>query len=130
MRIRPKSAVFSVFSLVSYEATALLRPEEEIGNPKFHYFSAQQSNLCCVRCPLPANMVLTEEQKRSYDRCLELGVQDDLVLLSNVNEVSVERVLSARFANEDMYTAVGPVLIAMNPYRYVGLFLILEIYEF
>lgn len=63
-------------------------------------------------------MVLSEEQKRCFDRCLELGVQDDLVLLSNVNEVSVERVLSARFANEDMYTSVGPVLIAMNPYRY------------
>merc|ERR1719487_2242718 len=64
-------------------------------------------------------MVLTEEQKRCYDRCLELGVQDDLVLLSNVNEVSVERVLSARYANEDMYTSVGPVLIAMNPYRLI-----------
>lgn len=62
-------------------------------------------------------MVLTEEQKQYYNRSVKDGRADDLVLLTDINDEGVEKVLSARYEQDDMYTAIGPVLIAVNPYR-------------
>jgi myosin heavy subunit len=43
---------------------------------------------------------------------------DDLVLLDGIDEENVQRTLESRFKNEgSMYTRIGPVLIAMNPYK-------------
>jgi myosin heavy subunit len=63
-------------------------------------------------------MVLTEEQKQYYNRSVADGVADDLVLLTDITENGVAQVLSARYERDDMYTSIGPVLIAVNPYRY------------
>jgi myosin heavy subunit len=63
-------------------------------------------------------MVLTEMQKKFYERTMTDGRQEDLVLMQEINPEGVASILTERFYHEDMYTAIGPVLIAVNPYRY------------
>ena len=43
----------------------------------------------------------------------------DLVTLSNLNENMLLENLDKRFAGGNIYTYVGPILIALNPFRYV-----------
>ena len=45
------------------------------------------------------------------------AVNDDLVQLPDVNDASMLHTLRARFEQDDIYTAIGPVLVAINPYR-------------
>ena len=44
-------------------------------------------------------------------------VIDDLVLLDEINETTIVDTLKRRYQNEEMYTYIGPVLIAINPYK-------------
>mmetsp|Transcript_15776 Transcript_15776/g.23714 ORF Transcript_15776/g.23714 Transcript_15776/m.23714 type:complete len:1310 (+) Transcript_15776:128-4057(+) len=64
-------------------------------------------------------MVLTEEQKLCYKPTMTEGRQEDLVLLSDITAEAVATILRSRFDNDDMYTSIGPVLIAVNPYRLI-----------
>lgn len=67
-------------------------------------------------------MVLTELQKKQYEKTMTDGRQEDLVLIQDITAQSVQSILTERFYHEDMYTAIGPVLIAVNPYRYTIIF--------
>lgn len=62
-------------------------------------------------------MVLTEIQKKQYEKTMTDGRQEDLVLMQEINAKNIQSILTERFYHEDMYTAIGPVLIAVNPYR-------------
>jgi myosin heavy subunit len=62
-------------------------------------------------------MVLTDIQKKYYERTMTDGRQEDLVLMQEITPQGVASILTERFYHEDMYTAIGPVLIAVNPYR-------------
>jgi myosin heavy subunit len=63
-------------------------------------------------------MGLTDDQKRGYERTIIPGFQEDLTLLENVSIESIEKVLKGRFMNDNIYTAVGPLLFSINPYRF------------
>lgn len=69
-------------------------------------------------------MVLTELQKKHYEKTMTDGRQEDLVLMQEITAQGVQSILTERFYHEDMYTAIGPVLIAVNPYRYSLLFIL------
>jgi myosin heavy subunit len=62
-------------------------------------------------------MGLTDEQKRGYERTVIPGFQEDLTLIENVTIDNIEKVLKGRFMNDNIYTAVGPLLFSVNPYR-------------
>mgnify|MGYP003386938309 CR=1 FL=1 len=64
-------------------------------------------------------MGLTEDQKRGYERTIIPGFQEDLTLIENVTIENIEKVLKGRFMNDNIYTAVGPLLFSVNPYRCV-----------
>lgn len=61
--------------------------------------------------------MLTFDQKKYFERQIQSGYQEDLVLIDHVSEEEVEKILHARLLRMDMYTSIGPVLIAVNPYR-------------
>ncbi len=42
---------------------------------------------------------------------------DDLVLLSDVSESSINANLKKRYAKDLIYTYIGPVLISVNPFK-------------
>jgi myosin-1 len=42
---------------------------------------------------------------------------NDLILLPEVGEAQVVTALAARYKDNDVYTYIGPVLIAVNPYK-------------
>ena len=46
-------------------------------------------------------------------------VPNDLMKMSNVNEASVLHVLNARFKRDRFYTSVGPILISINPFKWI-----------
>ena len=50
---------------------------------------------------------------------LDDGV-DDLVTLEDVTDASMLHTLRMRYEEDNIYTAIGPVCIAMNPYKPVG----------
>ncbi|CAM9207614.1 unnamed protein product, partial [Chrysoparadoxa australica] len=54
-----------------------------------------------------------------YQRNHTRGVYDDLVLLDEVDVKNVTEVLKNRYAKQEMYTAIGPVLVCVNPYKYL-----------
>jgi myosin heavy subunit len=44
------------------------------------------------------------------------GQEEDLVLMKDICAEGIQAILAARFLRQEMYTAIGPVLIAVNPY--------------
>lgn len=62
-------------------------------------------------------MGLTDEQKRGYERTIIPGFQEDLTTIEHVSIDSIEKILKGRFMNDNIYTAVGPLLFSVNPYR-------------
>ena len=44
---------------------------------------------------------------------------DDLVLLDEIDEECVVKTLQSRYEAENIYTYIGPVLIALNPYKLI-----------
>lgn len=64
-------------------------------------------------------MGLTDDQKRGYERTIIPGFQEDLTTIENVSIDSIEKILKARYVNDNIYTAVGPLLFSVNPYRCV-----------
>ena len=62
-------------------------------------------------------MVLTDDQKRGYERAIIPGYQEDLTLIESVSIPNIEKILKGRFMNDNIYTAVGPLLFSVNPYR-------------
>ena len=47
------------------------------------------------------------------------GSVEDLVLLGDVDDASMLYTLLLRFYRDKIYTAMGPVLLAINPYKVV-----------
>lgn len=44
---------------------------------------------------------------------------DDLVLLEQLNESRVVSALKDRYTNDKIYTNIGPVLVAVNPFKMI-----------
>ena len=44
----------------------------------------------------------------------------DLCLLEDVNTASLLHTLRQRYAVDDIYTAIGPIVVAVNPYKKVA----------
>jgi myosin heavy subunit len=51
----------------------------------------------------------------------EVG-SDDLVQMDEVNEASILHNLRTRFSNELIYTSVGDILVAINPFQWLNLY--------
>lgn len=65
-------------------------------------------------------MSSTFKIEKCYERILRDGYQDDLTLLAGALDVDeIGNILKARFLSNDIYTSIGPVLIALNPYKFV-----------
>lgn len=61
-------------------------------------------------------MVLTSEQRECYHRT----ISDDLVMLAGPSsEENIHDHLWSRFREGDVYTFIGSVLIAVNPYKLI-----------
>ena len=56
--------------------------------------------------------------------------EDDLVQMLDVNEGSIIHCLRERFAIDEIYTAVGDILIALNPYVRLPLYTPEKVYEY
>ena len=46
-----------------------------------------------------------------------IAVEDDAALISHLNEPSLLRLIQRRYAERQIYTRAGPVLVAMNPFE-------------
>ena len=49
-------------------------------------------------------------------------LESDLVMLDDINEGLICHTLRQRFADDAFYTAVGTILVAINPYRYLPIY--------
>jgi myosin I len=47
------------------------------------------------------------------------GEGDDLTILQDVSPQAIAEVLERRFKQDRIYASVGPVLVAMNPYKQI-----------
>lgn len=62
--------------------------------------------------------VLPPDEQSHYERRYE--EIDDLVLMEDGSSVGdISGVLSKRYESGNIYTSVGPVLVAINPYRVI-----------
>jgi myosin heavy subunit len=43
----------------------------------------------------------------------------DLIKLSDVNRAAILHTLKNRFERDEIYTAVGPILVALNPFKWI-----------
>ena len=43
--------------------------------------------------------------------------KSDLIMLDEVSSAAITKELAARYAKGEIYTSIGPVLIAVNPYK-------------
>ena len=67
-------------------------------------------------------MAAYERCKATYSRSVAQEgnpLIDDLVLLDSIGEEEIVDVLKRRYAKDEMYTYIGPVLIAVNPYKII-----------
>ncbi|XP_028836302.1 myosin-IIIb isoform X1 [Denticeps clupeoides] len=53
---------------------------------------------------------------------MEGALQDDLATLSELNEETLLRSLSHRFSRNQIYTYIGDILVALNPFKYLPLY--------
>ena len=53
----------------------------------------------------------------AFERRTAEGAVDDLTLLDEITGEGIAETLTKRNSSEDMYTSIGPVLIAVNPYQ-------------
>jgi myosin-1 len=60
---------------------------------------------------------LNRELRGFFARQTKPGEVDDLVLETDSTDINIVAVLGRRFQNNEMYTSIGPVLIAVNPYQ-------------
>ena len=60
---------------------------------------------------------LSMEEAEAYEHSAEPSKADDLTLLSEVNVETIAETLTRRHAGGDMYTSIGNVLIAVNPFE-------------
>ena len=49
----------------------------------------------------------------------KLVVKDDLAMLEELTEEIILENLSSRYADDKIYTYIGEILIAINPYKYI-----------
>ena len=50
---------------------------------------------------------------------IEDDLDSDLVLLDEINETTATQKLQERYKQDKIYTYIGPVLIAVNPYKLI-----------
>ena len=54
-------------------------------------------------------------------QCLDTSI-DDLIRLNSLNENALLHILRGRFSNDAIYTFVSSILIAVNPFRSLGIY--------
>ena len=52
----------------------------------------------------------------------ELVVKDDLALLEHLTEEIIIENLTSRYENDKFYTYIGEILLAINPYKDIGIY--------
>ncbi|CAB1318502.1 unnamed protein product, partial [Coregonus sp. 'balchen'] len=53
---------------------------------------------------------------------MEVLLHDDLAALSDLDEQSLLESLSQRFKQDRIYTYIGDILVAINPFKYLPLY--------
>ena len=56
----------------------------------------------------------------SNDNSDESNIPCDLILLENIDHDNILNALKQRFDNDIFYTTIGPILIAVNPFKWVS----------
>jgi hypothetical protein len=65
----------------------------------------------------PEVQVIFRDITRHYTANIEDDLECDLVLLDEINEQTATAKLCERYKQDKIYTYIGPVLIAVNPYK-------------
>lgn len=81
------------------------------------YFKARDKKEAREWVDIISEILLDPEQVSSSLGALDLASVENLVQLAEVTEVNIVRVLQARFEAEEIYTNIGDVLVALNPYK-------------
>jgi myosin-1 len=71
-------------------------------------------------CNRIADLNTTNDTEQAGER-KTVGVED-LVLLSKLSNEAITQNLQVRFAQDEIYTYIGPVLIAANPFRWLRIY--------
>ena len=50
---------------------------------------------------------------------MQLVIKDDLALLEDLSEEAIMENLTVRYSEDKVYTYIGEILLAINPYKYV-----------
>lgn len=74
----------------------------------------EDGGVLTVRLPAGEVMKLSEATKVTEND--DEGV-DDILKLRDFSEMSLIHTLRVRYARDDIYTSVGPILISLNPYK-------------
>jgi myosin heavy subunit len=64
-------------------------------------------------------VTLSSEAQAKLDRTGEDVMVDDLTKLRDVHDATFLEALRRRYEKDDIYTAIGPVIISINPYKSV-----------
>lgn len=46
----------------------------------------------------------------------------DLIKLQNVHQATILHTLRSRFGRDQIYTSIGPILVALNPFKWIGIY--------
>jgi len=86
-----------------------------------NYEYADQEITVSTDIILPANELLKSEGVSDDDVGVG-GAVADLITLTHLNEPAVVQGLWTRYEDDKIYTAVGPILIAVNPFKKTNLY--------
>lgn len=75
----------------------------------------EQTN-CKIQDYLAPNFEVTKDKTMPYSTSSELGIAD-MVEIDELNHATLLYNLYKRYAKDEIYTYVGPILLAMNPFK-------------
>lgn len=69
----------------------------------------------------------TRPQRIKQNDCIEIhSIEElqnpptDLIKLQNVHQATILHTLRSRFSKDFIYTSIGPILVALNPFKWIG----------
>lgn len=76
----------------------------------------EEQALCKIQDYLAPNFEVAKDKTMPYSASSELGIAD-MVEIDELNHATLLYNLYMRYAKDEIYTYVGPILLAMNPFK-------------